>query len=142
MISFKPPMTSQYHEKGMISILSLLYYSSQSYCIKVNVVKYLKPNYFMKQRFYHHFYLPEVIKQVQNGHGVLSRLVSCNQHLMPFNHHWPGGNGKVTPPIYLHWDFRNFWHREFEISSLIFFLVWTGKNSSLKYQVSKIQNPS
>ena len=131
MISFKPPMTSQYHEKGMISIFSLLYYSSQSYCIKVNVVKYLKPNYFMKQRFYHHFYLPEVIKQVQNGRGVLCRLVSCNQHLMPFN--WPGGNGKVTPPIYLHWDFRNFrhspvWNIQFDFfPSLIFFLVWTGK---------------
>ena len=25
----------------------------------------------------HHFYLPKVILQVQNGNGVLNRLVSC-----------------------------------------------------------------
>ena len=31
---------------------------------------------------------------------------------------------------------------QFEISSLIFSLFELGKNSSLKYQVSKIQNPS
>ena len=27
--------------------------------------------------FHHHFYLPEVHIQVQNGHGVLSRLLPC-----------------------------------------------------------------
>jgi hypothetical protein len=30
---------------------------------------YIKPNYFKKQIFYHHFYLPEVNIQVQNDHG-------------------------------------------------------------------------
>ena len=40
-------------------------------------VDQLKPSYFKKQPFYHHFYLPEVNIQVQNGHKVLGRLVSC-----------------------------------------------------------------
>ena len=34
-----------------------------------------KPNYFKNRHF--HSYLPEVNRQVQNGHGVLSRLLLC-----------------------------------------------------------------
>ena len=41
----------------------------------------LKPNCFKKQRFFHHFYLTEVIIQVQNGHGVFDRLFHGNNLL-------------------------------------------------------------
>ena len=38
----------------------------------------LKAKLFQENNVFHHpFYLPEVNIQVQNGHGVLSRLVPC-----------------------------------------------------------------
>ena len=37
----------------------------------------LKPNYLRSNVLRHHFYLPKVIIQVQNGNGVLNRLARC-----------------------------------------------------------------
>ena len=54
----------------------------------------IKPSYFKKQHFYHHFYLPEVNMQVQNGHGGLWRLVPCLKCMelalqILHGHFWP-----------------------------------------------------
>ena len=39
-------------------------------------LKNLKPNILRSNVFYHPFYLPDVHKQVQKGHGALGRLLS------------------------------------------------------------------
>ena len=38
----------------------------------------------------------------------------------------------AKPPIYLHWDFMNFWHSPVWNIQLYFFLVWTGKKSQFE----------
>jgi hypothetical protein len=45
-------------------------------CTAAALKNLLKPNYFKKQRFSSSS-LPEVDILVQNGHGVLSRLIPC-----------------------------------------------------------------
>ena len=41
------------------------------------IVSCIKPNYFKKQRFFVIIFLPKVTMQIQNGNGVLNRLLSC-----------------------------------------------------------------
>ena len=44
--------------------------------LEFQIQQHLKPNYLRNKVLCHPFYLPKVIIQVQNGNGVLNRLVS------------------------------------------------------------------
>ena len=59
-----------WHLKNAVKVWNLRSCSDKG--ISLFLYFLLKPNYFKKQRFYHYFYFPEVNKQVQNGHGVVS----------------------------------------------------------------------